>query len=564
MNKIGLTLDSDGYFHRGSERVVPIGVNYWPASCGVEMWRAWPEDEIRHDLDLVRDLGLNCVRFFLRWPDFEPEQGRYDEAAFARLDRMMGFFRERGLLAQPSLIVGGMSGGRFWPEWKRDRNVLCDPVMVERAAALGGRAAAVLAPYHPWLAGIDYGNELDGLEPAEPSQVRHWCQTLARAVRAAYPEALLVSGVSNGPFTSDQGWHHGDDLGTDFLSVHPYPVPYWQGSRFDGLRDPFAQAFLPYSVAAARAFGPVMLQEFGTLITGGRAPQDAYLRAVLPAAWEQGANGFLWWCLRDIGSRATNYVKACMEGTLGLVDAHDRVKPGLEYYLEFARSLPSRPVPPRTAATVALYWPKHYWPKEDPGHTGNEPRALNNRLLMAYHLLSASGRRVVIVRGGQPFPAHVRAIVITGAHLDADESAALDTWVAEGGRLLWHGPRWSEWGPDAARLLGARPADFRLQKAAEVELFGARWDFDFWMTPENARLELEPDGAQPVARDAGGFPLVWQHDRGRGRVMFALPIVEEAVLSKLTDPAARDRWVGWYEGALAALAKTSHPSTPSR
>ena len=113
--RTGLTLDEQGYFVRNGQRTVPIGVNYWPASCGVDMWVEWPEKEIRHDLDVVRDLGLNCVRFFLRWQEFEPRAGRYDRASLARLGKLLEWFRERDLLAQPSLIVGGMSGGHFWP-----------------------------------------------------------------------------------------------------------------------------------------------------------------------------------------------------------------------------------------------------------------------------------------------------------------------------------------------------------------------------------------------------------------------------------------------------------------
>jgi hypothetical protein len=555
----GLRIGPDGYFERGGRRCVPVGVNYWPGSCGVDLWTEWPEAEVRRDLDTVKALGLNCVRFFLRWQEFEPEAGRYDERSFTRLAQMLGWFRERDLLAQPSLFVGFMSGGTFWPAWKKDRNLFGDAGMVERSAAFARRAAAVIAPFHDSLAGIDYGNELDCAgesAPAGPTAVRRWCGAVSSAVRAEYPGALLVSGVSCGPLVWDAGWRYEDDLGTDFQVVHPYPVPYWQGLRFDGIRDPFAQAFLPYAVTAVRAFGPTMVQEFGTLITAAREPQDAYLRATLPAAWEAGANGFLWWCLRDIRSRARNYVKSCMEGTLGLVDDRDRVKPGLEYFLEFAKSLQDRPAPDR-GVDLALYWPRHYWPKDDPGATGNDPRVVHNRLLSAYHLLRLAGRRVCVVRGGQPVPSSVRTILIAGAHPDGDEQAALDAWVAAGGRLVWHGPRWHEWGNDAARLLGARPADFRVQKAVRVEAFGRTWSFEHWMTPENARLELVPAGATPVAFDAERFPMVWRHDRGRGRVIFALPVVEEAVLAKLTDPPARDQWKDWYTGILQAAERAN-------
>src|SRR5690606_31335763 len=95
--------------------VLPLGVNYWPASCGVEMWPQWPEAEIRADLDLVKQLGLNCVRFFLRWQDFEPQAGEYDETPFTRLADLLRWHEERGLLAHPALFVGYMSGGIFWP-----------------------------------------------------------------------------------------------------------------------------------------------------------------------------------------------------------------------------------------------------------------------------------------------------------------------------------------------------------------------------------------------------------------------------------------------------------------
>ncbi len=112
-------LDEQGYFTRHGQRVVPVGVNYWPGSCGVEMWPAWPEREIQRDLNLVTKLGLNCVRFFRRWQDFEPVPRRYDRRMFARLGKLLEWHKARGLLAHPSLFVGWMSGGIFWPKWHR-------------------------------------------------------------------------------------------------------------------------------------------------------------------------------------------------------------------------------------------------------------------------------------------------------------------------------------------------------------------------------------------------------------------------------------------------------------
>ena len=83
--KTEIRLNSDGYFTRNGKHILPVGVNYWPASCGVEMWKVWPEAEIKKDLDLIKGLGLNCIRFFTRWPDFEPTFGTYNPVMFERL-----------------------------------------------------------------------------------------------------------------------------------------------------------------------------------------------------------------------------------------------------------------------------------------------------------------------------------------------------------------------------------------------------------------------------------------------------------------------------------------------
>ena len=76
-----------------------------------------------------------------------------------------------------------------------------------------------------------------------------------------------------------------------------------------------------------RAFGSVFVQEFGTLVTGGVRQQDTYLRNVLPAAWANGANGFLFWCMRDIVNNNTMpYLERGIETMLGLFDTNDSIK----------------------------------------------------------------------------------------------------------------------------------------------------------------------------------------------------------------------------------------------
>ena len=172
-----------------------------------------------------------------------------------------------------------------------------------------------------------------------------WCRRVCAAIRAIYPEAVIISGNEQSQLARDTGWHLGGQEGTDLYSMHGYPVPSWHPLKFDGMTDPLTANLLPAYVSAARAYGAVMLQEFGSILTAGVEQQDLYLRRMLPACWESGANGFLWWCLRDIRSKAHPYQTNGFEGTLGLVDDQGRVKPGLEYFLEFSTSV-RRKTPP--------------------------------------------------------------------------------------------------------------------------------------------------------------------------------------------------------------------------
>ena len=547
----GVTLDAQGYFSRDGRRVVPVGVNYWPGSCGVEMWRQWPAEEMQHDLDVIKRLGLNSIRFFLRWPDFEPELGRYDRSMFDRLAQFLSWCAQRELLIHPSLFVGFMSGGFFWPQGKGERNLYADPVMVERCAAFAREAAAVLAPFHRHLLAIDLGNEIDVPKDswnAPPHAIVSWCKAVTGAIRSAYPQSLIVAGNDSGPIFNDCGWRMGQQPGTDFYSVHTYPVSAWNPVGFDGMTDPLCQSLLPFFTKIARAFGPVMVQEFGTILTAGAAQQEAYLRGILPACWESGANGFLWWCLRDITSRVQPYIRCGFEGTLGLVDAHDQVKSGLEYYLEFARSLAERPAPAASSDNIGLYWPKHYYLRDNPENPGNNPNPLCRRMVMANYLLRSLRREVRIVRGDQGIDPSVKTLVLTGVALGTDEVAALETWVRGAGRLVLHGPVWNNWGDAYARLLGARPVDFRAGRPVNVECFGQRWTLSHF--PENMRLEITPDAASVLARDEQQLPTVLTNRVGQGTVTWTTAQVDESIASVATDRAARDRWMQWYGGLL--------------
>ncbi len=544
-------LDSQGYFTKHGRRVMPVGVNYWPASCGVEMWLDWPEAEIKRDLDSIKSLGLNCVRFFLRWQDFEPRCGHYQARSFSRLARFLSWCRDRDLMTQPSLMVGWMSGGIFWPGWKGPRNLFTDPLMRRRAGAFATRAAQVCGRFPGQVLAIDQGNEICCLPEclaAPPAAVTRWCRDFNAAIRRGFPGAVIISGNEQNQVIADTGWRLGAQPGCDLYSMHSYPNSAWHSLSFDGMTDPLAASLLPFYVKCARAFGPVMVQEFGTIFTTGRCCDD-YLRAMLPACWEAGANGFLWWSLRDFEANGHPYNKNAFEGPLGLVGPDDRVKTVLNFFSEFAASLPSRPVPALDQDDIALYWPRHYYLRDDPLNPGNDPRHLSRRLIIANYTLTRLGYRVGIVRGDRPLKdIGARAIVIAGAALTSEEAIALTAWVKAGGRLIWHGIAVATWGEALNELVGASPADLRAPRAPGVKAFGATWDFkDF---PSRTFLQVVPGDAQVPASDRERRPVILSHALGRGAVAACLAQPDDVFAAQSDERAARKRWLRWYAGML--------------
>ncbi|MBC8039087.1 MAG: cellulase family glycosylhydrolase [Opitutaceae bacterium] len=563
-----MKLNSLGYYVQEDGRLFfPVGANYWPSSCGVEMWIAWPEVEIAADLDLVVALGLNSIRFFTRWQDFEPVAGDYSETAFARLDRFLELCAARGLRAQPSFFVGWMSGGLFWPDWKGGRNLFADDEIVERSVAYARTLARRLRAHTTTLLGIDLGNELDALaesRSAAPASVRRWCERVTSVIREELTGVLIHSGCDKGQVTADAGWRLGAGAqpGIDVITMHGYPVPGWHPVPSGGLRDPLMQSLLPYYVACARAFGPVLLQEFGTIVPGESPHCDAYLRAVLPACLRAGANGFLWWCLRDIRADETHpYAKNDFESLLGLVDSNGEVKPGLRYYVEFARELCALTEPPAAHhPEIALYWPSHYYERDVPENPGNVARESAARMSLANHLLGhAAG--VAIVRGGNAVPEGVTTLVIAGSCLTPNETNALRLWVERGGRLLWHGPNAYNWGAAMSALAGADVVDYHAPSTITVDFAGRAHRLE--ATMRGVRLEVAPRGACVIARDEDGRPAILRHVLGRGVMVAVLADIEGGLLKRWGGTggglAVQAEGREWFSRMLALLR--SEPGT---
>jgi hypothetical protein len=563
-----LTLDQEGHFRCAQQRVFLAGVNYWPASSGLRMWNNWSETEIAADLDLIRTLGLNAIRFFLRWQDFEPTEGRYDERQFARLEWLLRECANRGLWAQPSLFVGWMSGGIFWPDWKRGRNLYTDPELRQRAAEFARRAAVSLSRHPSCLANVDLGNEMTCLPDSEQAgfaDIASWCERVCGEIKALLPGVPIVSGCDMGQVIKDTPWAFGNQPGTDLYSIHAYPVTNWNPVPMGGLDDPLSRRLFAYYCAYARAYGPTLLQEFGTILTLGKHQSEEFLAASLPATAAEGVNGMLWWCLHDIRSLEHPYAYCEMERSLGLIDRRGRLKPGLAAAVRQLAQWAAHPesLPQRIAPDTFLYLPEE-------NHTRNQSflrhpnpqRLLGPRYLMAWHLLAEAGRRPGFARATELPTPGTHPVLFCGSTFSPVEIARLQAWVQAGGRLVIHGVSARNWGETLSAFLGAKAVDYALNTEYTVSWGDTVWTIP--RSPEEVRIVVEPQSAEVLARDSDGNPCILRQHHGLGHITYCLPSPEDAASrDRGRSLASGDRWQRWLT-AMLAPARTAELMSPLR
>ena len=49
-----------------------MGCNYWSSEAGISMWHKWSEEAVEKDFAALKESGVNCVRLFPLWSDFQP------------------------------------------------------------------------------------------------------------------------------------------------------------------------------------------------------------------------------------------------------------------------------------------------------------------------------------------------------------------------------------------------------------------------------------------------------------------------------------------------------------
>jgi hypothetical protein len=362
-----------------------LGANYWASHAGTAMWRDWRPEVVDGDLAALHQAGLQVLRVFPLWPDFQPlsllyggggrpremrhgeeplpdgdcGQAGLSEEMMDRFAQFLDLAAKHDLECIVGLLTGWMSGRLHVPPALGRVNVLTDPAAI-RWEVRFVRHFVRRFKDHPALAGWDLGNECNCMGEATRDQAYLWTSAVADAIRVADPAHPVVSGMHG--LTPTGHWAIEDQAElTDVLTTHPYPAftPHCDQDPVDTIRT------LLHSTAESRYYAdvggkPCLCQEIGTLGPMMAGPEAAarFTRGCLFSLWAHDCHGFVWWCAFD-QTHLTHapYDWHPMERELGLMCAAGTCKPALQTMTAFRAmldALPFDPLPARTREAVCV------------------------------------------------------------------------------------------------------------------------------------------------------------------------------------------------------------------
>jgi hypothetical protein len=245
-------------------------------------WSQFDRAEVAADFARIAGSGLDSVRVFLTWEDFQPAPDAVDRAMVERLVTVADLAGELGLSLVPTLFTGHMSGVNWIPAWELGgsdgdvrfrvvsggavvesglRNWYADPAVADAQALLASEVAAALAG-HDALWAWDLGNENSNcVLPPSRDAARAWLARIGAAIRAADDTALVTVGLHMEDIKEDRLLGPRDaSEACDFLSMHAYPI------YADWAEGPTDDRLLPFLARMTRRLGDereILFSEFG-------------------------------------------------------------------------------------------------------------------------------------------------------------------------------------------------------------------------------------------------------------------------------------------------------------
>jgi len=349
-----------------------VGSNYWASHAGTRMWADWQPNIVDQDFERLSEAGLQVLRVFPLWPDFqpimllrtirgEPAEIRHGEQPLpddecgqagmsaVMMDRFAEFLdlaHKHNLKFIVGLLTGWMSGRLHVPPALEGVNVLTDPLAI-RWELRFVRHFVGRFKNHPAIVGWDLGNECNCMAPVRTAHDAYaWTATIANAIRLADPDHPVVSGLHGiGPETDWTIQDHAELV--DLLTTHPYAVftRHCDRDPIDTIRT------ILHSAAESRMYAdignkPCLCQEIGTLgpMLASEPKAADFARSCLFSLWANDCHGMIWWCANDQTElEHAPYDWKAAERELGMLRVDGTAKPVLDEMGEFRRFLDALP-----------------------------------------------------------------------------------------------------------------------------------------------------------------------------------------------------------------------------
>jgi endo-1,4-beta-mannosidase len=381
-----------------------LGVNYWPRRKAMYWWSDFQAEEVREEFQIIEGLGLDLVRIFLLWEDWQPTPNTVDEGALSNLERVCDIAADLGLLLDVTFFTGHMSGPSWAPDWmlRRDQPVLpgvrqvvsggqpvncgytnpfTDPMALSASERLL-RTVVSRFKDHPAIGLWNLGNEPDLF--ARPPSAAHgqlWTRRMVHLIREIDALHPVTCGLHAPSLFEDNGLRVNDVFAEVGLPVmHGYPM------YVDWSAHPLDPDFVPFLCALTSALcdKPTLMEEFGGCTEAPGRPSSvwqwtsygrlrrqfmaseedlaAYIEQVLPKLVEVGATGAVLWCYADYApelyDRPPCY-QVWHERFFGLVRPDGSLKPHAAVLQRFAATNPQ--VQPTQRRVVLDVSPEVYY-----------------------------------------------------------------------------------------------------------------------------------------------------------------------------------------------------------
>ena len=300
-----------------------IGCNYWDSKSGTEMWVNWDEKTVDADLKALSEYGVEYLRVFPVWRDFQPlhslrrykgdfkeyrMHGKYlmkdefglCETCLNRFEKFTQIAKKYNMKLIVAIVTGWMSGLLFVPPAVEGKNHFTDPESLKLQIKYV-RGFVRHFKDNPNIFAWELGNESNSMSKTDnPDEAYLWTATIRNAILSEDNSRMIWSGMHSLGVDNASVWKIQDQAElTDMMCPHPYPSPTVGGDKepLNSLRTSLIPTFMvEYYSGVGRK--PAIIEESGTfsLMTGNYEYSADFMRISLLSGWANGACGYLWWC----------------------------------------------------------------------------------------------------------------------------------------------------------------------------------------------------------------------------------------------------------------------------